>query len=225
MAPDLAGGLRVPKIGHGRSRAQKTAPEGRGPKTPQWKNGQKPVGYSLGGGRGRSSSAGLGMAPDLAGGLRVPKIGHGHSRAQKTAPEVRGPKTPQRKNGQKTVGYSLGGVRWRSSSAGLGMAPDLAGGLRVPKIGHGHSRAQKAAPEVRGPKTPQRKNGQKTVGYSLGGGRGRSSSVGLGMAPDLAGGLRVPKIGHGHSRAQKTTPEVRGPKTPQRKNGQKTGGL
>ena len=66
---------------------------------------KKRVGYSLGGGRGRSSSAGLGMAPDLAGGLRVPKIGHGHSRAQKTAPEVRGPKTPQRKNGQKTVGY------------------------------------------------------------------------------------------------------------------------
>ena len=80
-------------------------------------------------------------------------------------------------------------------------------------------------PEGRGPKTPQRKIGQKTVGYSLGGGRGRSSSAGLGMAPDLAGGLRVPKIGHGHSRAQKSAPEGRGPKTPQRKNGQKTGGL
>ena len=63
---------------------------------------KKQVGYSLGGGRGRSSFAGLGMAPDFAGGLRVPKIGHGHSGAQKSAPEGRGAKTPQRKNGQKT---------------------------------------------------------------------------------------------------------------------------
>ncbi|KAK9189360.1 hypothetical protein WN943_017956 [Citrus x changshan-huyou] len=75
------------------------------------------------------------------------------------------------------------------------------------------------------PRPPSGKMAKKRVGYSLGGGRGRSSSAGLGMAPDFAGGLRVPKIGHGHSRAQKSAPEGRGANTPQRKNGQKTGGL
>ena len=95
------------------------------------------------------------------------------------------------------------------------MAPDFAGGLRVPN----------ERPKVGVTTLPSGKMAKKRVGYSLGGGRGRISSSGLGMAPDFVGGLRVPNIGYGHSRAQNSAPEDRGAKTPQRKNGQKTGGL
>ncbi|KAK9186460.1 hypothetical protein WN944_017869 [Citrus x changshan-huyou] len=57
--------------------------------------------------------------------------------------KVPSPRLSAAKMAKKRVGYSLGGRGWPSSSAGLGMGPDFARGLGVPKIGRGHCRAQK----------------------------------------------------------------------------------
>ena len=140
------------------------------------------------------------------------------------------PKIPSRsscaaKMPKKRVGYNLGGRVWPSSSAGLGMGPDIARGLRVPKIGRGHCRTQNKHPKVRSPSSSAAKMPKKRVGYSLGGRGWPSSSAGLGMGPDFARGLRVPKIGRGYSYAQKKPPERPVPMFVRRKNAQKKGGL
>ena len=80
----------------------------------------------------------------------------------------------------------------------------------------------KAAPKIDRPKAPvlqppSGKSPKRGVGYSLGGGLGPTSSAGLGMRRDFSSGLRVPKIGRGHGRAQKRAPEGPRPTTPQRK--------
>ena len=68
-----------------------------GPQPPRGKCPKRGVGYSLGGGLGPTSSAGLGLGLDFACILRVPKICRGQGRAQKGAPEGPRPSTPLRK--------------------------------------------------------------------------------------------------------------------------------
>ena len=94
-------------------------------------------------GVGRSWSAGLEMGPNFASGLRVPAGSPGHSRGQKRAPQLPRPKTAQRKRAKTGGCYSFGGGLGRSWSAGLGMGPNFASGLRVPTGCPGQSRAQK----------------------------------------------------------------------------------
>ena len=120
----------------------------------------------------RSWSAGLGMGPNFASGLRVPAGCPGRSRAQNKAPEGPRPKTPCGNWPKRGVCYSLGGGVGRSWSAGLGMGPNSAIGHRVPEGCPVHSRAQKRPPEVPRPKTPCGKGPKRGVGYSLGSGGG-----------------------------------------------------
>ena len=138
------------------------APENERPKAPvpkpySGKGPKRGMCYCLGGGVGRSWSAGLGMGPIFASGLRVPAGCPVHSRAQKQAPEGPRPKTPCGKWPKRGVGYSLGGGVGRSVSAGLGMGPNFASGLRVPAGCPGHSLGQKRASKGPRPKTAQRK--------------------------------------------------------------------
>ena len=67
------------------------------PQPPCGKCPKRGVGYSLGGGLGPTSSAGLVMGRDFESGLLVPAGCPGQSRAQKRAPEGPSPTTPQRK--------------------------------------------------------------------------------------------------------------------------------
>ena len=110
---------------------------------PSGKCPKRGAGYSLGGGLGPTSSAGLGMVRDFACGLRVPKIGRGHGRAQKRAPEGPRPTTPCGKCPKRGLGYSLGGALRPTSIAGLAMGRDFASGLRLPARCPRHSRAYK----------------------------------------------------------------------------------
>ena len=77
--------------------AKNGRPKSTDPQPPSGKWPKRGVGYSLGGGLGPTSSAGLGIGLDFAYGLHVPKIGRGHGHAQKRAPERPRPTTPLRK--------------------------------------------------------------------------------------------------------------------------------
>ena len=83
--PGDAPGTAAPKNERPKAPVPKPA-SGKGPK--------RGVGYSLGGGLGPTSSAGLRMGRDFAYGIHVPKIGRGHVRAQKRAPECRAAQNP-----------------------------------------------------------------------------------------------------------------------------------
>ena len=177
------------------------------PKPPSGKGPKRWVCYRLGGGVGRSWSAGLGMGPNFASGLHVTVGCPGHSRAQKRPPECARPKTLCGKGPKRGVGYSLGGGVARSWSAGLGMGPNFASGPRVPAGCPGYSRGQKKAPVGPRLKTPCGKWPKRGAYYRPGGGVARCWSAGLGMEPNFASGLCVPAGCPGHIRAQKKVPE------------------
>ena len=89
-----------------------------------------------------------------------PSFARGMPRAQ-PRPKTSAPTTPSQnrpaEKGQNGgCAIALVGVG-RSWSAGLGMGPNFATGLRVPLGCPGHSRAQKRAPLLPRPKTAQRK--------------------------------------------------------------------
>ena len=105
------------------------------PKPPSGKGPKRGVCYSLGGGVGRSWSAGLGMGPNIASALRVPAGCPRHSRAQERAPQLPRPKTALRKTAKTGVCYSLGGgggaklVRRTRNGAKLCERPPFARGM------------------------------------------------------------------------------------------------
>ena len=140
-------------------------------------------------------------------------------------PKAPVPQPLTRKMPKTRGGYSLGGGLQPTSSTALGMVRDFASGLRVPKIGCGHGRAQKRPPEGPRPTTPSGKCPKRGVGYSLGEGLGPTSSAGLVMGRDFESGLRVPAGCPRQSRAEKRAPEGPRPTTPQRKMPKTRGGL
>ncbi|PAL54382.1 hypothetical protein CEJ84_20025, partial [Acinetobacter baumannii] len=105
---------------------------------------------------------------------------------------------------------------WGETLRAASVCPQDAPGTAAPK---------NERPKAPVPKPPSGKWPKRGVGYSLGGGVGRTSSAGLGMGRDFASGLRVPAGCPGHSRAQKRAPEGPRPKTPQRKMAKTGGGL
>ena len=213
-----------PRDAPGTAAPKNERPKAPVPKPPCGKGPKRGVCYSLGGGVWRSWSAGLEMGPNFASGLLLPAGCPGHSRGQKRAPEGPRPQTPSGKVPKRGVDYNHGGGVGRSWSAGLGIGPNFASGLRVPMGCPGYRSVQKRAPEGPRPKTPCGKWPKRGVCYSLGGGVARSWSAGLGMDPNFASGLRVPAGCPGHSRAQKHAPQLPRPKTAQRKRA-KTGGV
>ena len=117
------------------------------------------------------------------------------------------PKPPSGKGPKRGVCYSLGGRVGRSWSAGLGMGPNFASGLRVPAGCPGHSPPKNERPMAPVPKPPRGKGPKRGVCYSLGAGVGRCWSTRLGMGPNFTSGLLLPAGYPGHSRAQKRAPE------------------
>ena len=126
--------LPRPKIGARRSRPLVRPPQ-KYPKT-RWAIG-------LGGGAGQVRPPDSEWGQTLRGASVYKKLAAGTAAPNNKCPKVPSPSSSAAKMPKKRVGYSLGGRGWPSSSAGLGMGPDFARGLRVPKIGRGHCRAQK----------------------------------------------------------------------------------
>ena len=131
------------RCARGVSRAQPTKnnAQGQGTKMAPW--AQNRVGYSLGGGPGRSSSAGFRMGRGFARDLGAPPGFVGRALTKDKRPKVRVPKDPSGKRPPKRVGFGLGGGRGRSSSPGFRMGRDFARDLRVPPGSRGHGRTQK----------------------------------------------------------------------------------
>ena len=86
-----------PRDAPGKAAPKNERPNYPTPKPPSGKRPKRGVCYSLGGGVGRSWSAGLGMGPYFATGHRVPAGCPGDSRAKKRAPEGPRTKTAQQK--------------------------------------------------------------------------------------------------------------------------------
>ena len=135
------------------------------------------------------------------------------------------PKQPSGKGPKRGLGYSLGGgwgevgppdSEWGQTLRPASVCPRDAPGTAAPK---------NERPNYPVPKPPSGKGPKRGVGYSLGGGVGRSWSAGLGMGPNFASGLRMPAVCPRHSRAQKRSPEVPLPKTALRKRAKTRGGL
>ena len=154
------------------------------PKPPCGKMAKKRVGYSLGGGMGRTSSAGLRMGRDFA---SVPKIGRGHVRAQKRAPEGRGSQNPPAEKWTKN-GWDIalvGGCgqlrppdsEWAETLRAASVCPRDVPSTAAPK---------NERPKAPIPQPPSEKCPKRGVGYSLRGGLGPTSSAGLRMGRDFA---------------------------------------
>ena len=137
------------------------------------------------------------MAPDFAGGLRVPKIGHGHSRAQKSAPQD---------------GWAIALV-WGAGDVCL---PDsewgeaLRGASRYISNSHGHSRTQILMPKGRGAKRPQ--GHQDWLALALVRGECEVCPPNSEWAEALQGASGCIFKSHGHSCTQKYCPAGRGAK-------------
>ena len=210
----------------GKAAPKNDRPKAPVPKPPCGKCPKRGVGYSLGGGLGPTSSAGLGMARDYDSGLRVPAGCPRHSRAQKRTPEGPRPTTPHAENTQ-NEGWAIALVGGWGQLCPLDSewAEILRAASVCPRDVLGKAAPKNERPKAPVPQPPSGKCPKRGVGYSLGGGLGPTSSAGLGMGRDFASGLRVPTGCPGRSREQKRPPECPRPTTPQRKMPETRGGL
>ena len=151
-------GLLVPAGCPRHSRAQKRSPEVPLPKTAQRKRAKTRGGaIALVGGWGEVGPPDSDWAQTLRAASVCPRDALGTAAPKNKRPNYPVPKLPSGKGPKRGVCYSLGGGVGLSWSAGHGMGPNFASGLRVPAGCPGHSRAQKRAPEGHRPKTAERK--------------------------------------------------------------------
>ena len=140
-----------PPCAHGMPRAR-PRPKALVPKPPSGKGPKRGVGYSLGGGLGPTSSAGLGMGETLRAAYVCPRDVPGTDAPKNERPKAPVPRPPSRKGPKRGVSYSHGGGVGRSWSAGLGWGQTLRPASVCPRDAPGT-----AAPEGPRPKTAQRK--------------------------------------------------------------------
>ena len=156
------------------------------PKPTSKKKAKKWVGYSLGGGRlffGEVRLPDSEWGEDLRGPSVCPQGVPDTATPKNDCPKVSVP-TPQRIKGQKMGGQL---PWWGHLFLGTVCPPDSERGeaLRGPSVGlqgvPGTASPKNKHPKGRVPKPPGEKKAKKRVGYSIGGGRRRSSSAELGM--------------------------------------------
>ena len=163
------------------------------PKPPSEKRPKRGVCYSLGGGVGRSWSAGLGMGPNFVSSLRVPAGSPVHSHDQKTsAPTTPSQNRPAEKgqNGGCAIALVGGGaklVRRTRNGAKLCERTPCARGM--PRA---QPRPKTSAPTTPSQNRPAEKGQNMGCAIALVGGVERSWSAGLEMGPNFASRLRVP---------------------------------